>query len=91
MYMRMPSWGLSLMERNYQMVSPNAKKKYKDKKFGFGGKKKDNKWNTKESYNDVSGFKARVAHGKDGKKFGKGRKSNKHPGKEARRKMKAYK
>ncbi|XP_051989493.1 probable rRNA-processing protein EBP2 [Xyrauchen texanus] len=70
---------------------PNSKRKYKDKKFGFGGKKKGSKWNTKESHNDVSGFKAKVAHGKGGKKFGKGGKSNKRPGKESRRKMKARK
>ncbi|KAG7481581.1 hypothetical protein MATL_G00068080 [Megalops atlanticus] len=69
---------------------PNAKRKYKDQKFGFGGKKRGSKWNTKESHNDMSGFRANVAHGKGGKKFGKGgkQKSNKRPGKDARRKMK---
>ncbi|KAK3567790.1 hypothetical protein QTP86_026460 [Hemibagrus guttatus] len=70
---------------------PNAKRKFKDSKFGFGGKKKGTKWNTKESYNDVSGFRAKVAHGKAGKKFSKGGNKNKRPGKEARRKMKARK
>ncbi|MCJ8731874.1 hypothetical protein PDJAM_G00204940 [Pangasius djambal] len=70
---------------------PNAKRKYKDTKFGFGGKKKGTKWNTKESHNDVSGFRAKVAHGKVGKKFSKGGKKNKRPGKESRRKMKARK
>ncbi|XP_062848975.1 probable rRNA-processing protein EBP2 [Trichomycterus rosablanca] len=69
---------------------PNAKRKYKDKKFGFGGKKKGGKWNTKESHNDVSGFKSKVANGKTGKKFSKGGK-NKRPGKEARRKIKSRK
>ncbi|XP_017558886.1 probable rRNA-processing protein EBP2 [Pygocentrus nattereri] len=70
---------------------PNAKRKYKDQKFGFGGKKKGSKWNTKESFNDVSGFRAKTAHGKGGKKFNKGGKKNKRPGKETRRKMKARK
>lgn len=70
---------------------PNAKRKFKDQKFGFGGKKSGKKWNTKESYNDVSGFRASVAHGKGGKggKKGKGGKQNKRPGKSVRRKMKA--
>lgn len=58
------------------VFSPNAKRKYKDNKFGFGGKKKGSKWNTKDSHDDVSGFRSKVAHGKGGKKFGKGGKSN---------------
>ncbi|XP_029988061.1 putative rRNA-processing protein EBP2 [Sphaeramia orbicularis] len=73
---------------------PNAKRKFKDQKFGFGGKKSGKKWNTKESYDDVSGFRAKVAHGKVGKggkkgKGGKGGKQNKRPGKSVRKKMKA--
>ncbi|XP_064153548.1 probable rRNA-processing protein EBP2 [Anguilla rostrata] len=70
---------------------PNAKRKFKDQKFGFGGKKRGSKWNTKESHNDMSGFKAKVAHGKGGKKFGKGgkQKPNKRPGKDTRRKTKS--
>ncbi|XP_028259125.1 putative rRNA-processing protein EBP2 [Parambassis ranga] len=67
---------------------PNAKRKYKDRKFGFGGKKSGQKWNTKESYNDVSSFRAKVAHAKGGKK-GKGGKQNKRPGKSVRQKMKS--
>ncbi|XP_077391324.1 putative rRNA-processing protein EBP2 isoform X2 [Festucalex cinctus] len=69
---------------------PNAKRKYKDQKFGFGGKKSGKKWNTKESHNDVSSFRAKVANAKGptGKK-GKGGKQNKRPGKSSRRKMKA--
>ncbi|KAJ8346203.1 hypothetical protein SKAU_G00303960 [Synaphobranchus kaupii] len=69
---------------------PNAKRKFKDQKFGFGGKKRGSKWNTKESHNDVSGFKAKVAHGKGGKKFGREgkQKPNKRPGKDTRRRMK---
>ncbi|XP_072543116.1 probable rRNA-processing protein EBP2 [Salminus brasiliensis] len=70
---------------------PSAKRKYKDQKFGFGGKKKGSKRNTKDSHDDVSGFRAKMAHGKGGKKFGKGGKKNKRPGKETRRKMKARK
>ncbi|XP_040896808.1 probable rRNA-processing protein EBP2 [Toxotes jaculatrix] len=70
---------------------PNAKRKYKDQKFGFGGKKSGKKWNTKESYNDVSSFRAKMAHAKGGKggKKGKGGKQNKRPGKAVRKKMKA--
>lgn len=66
---------------------PNAKRKFKDQKFGFGGKKSGTKWNTKESYNDVSGFRAKVAHAK-GPKGGKRGNKNKRPGKSVRRKMK---
>nr|XP_020031321.1 probable rRNA-processing protein EBP2 [Castor canadensis] len=43
---------------------PSAKRRYKNQKFGFGGKKKGTKWNTRESYDDVSSFRAKVAHGK---------------------------
>ncbi|XP_029906282.1 putative rRNA-processing protein EBP2 [Myripristis murdjan] len=70
---------------------PNAKRKYKDQKFGFGGKKSGKKWNTKESHNDVSSFRAKVAHGKGGPggKKGKGGKHNKRPGKSVRKKMKS--
>ncbi|TKS74246.1 putative rRNA-processing protein EBP2 [Collichthys lucidus] len=69
----------------------NAKRKYKDQKFGFGGKKSGKKWNTKESYNDVSSFRAKTAHGKGGKggNKGKGGKQNKRPGKSVRKKMKS--
>lgn len=66
---------------------PNAKRKFKDKKFGFGGKKSGTKWNTKESYNDVSGFRAKVAHSKGPQGAKRGNK-NKRPGKSVRRKMK---
>ncbi|XP_039591182.1 probable rRNA-processing protein EBP2 [Polypterus senegalus] len=71
------------------MKGSNAKRKYKDKKFGFGGKKRGSKWNTKESYDDVSGFRSKVAHGKVGGMRGKGGKKavNNRPGKNARKKM----
>ncbi|XP_019953811.1 probable rRNA-processing protein EBP2 [Paralichthys olivaceus] len=70
---------------------PNAKRKFKDQKFGFGGKKSGKKWNTKESFNDVSSFRAKVANAKAGKggKKGKVGKQNKRPGKAARKKMKS--
>ncbi|KAM9762266.1 putative rRNA-processing protein EBP2 [Menidia menidia] len=69
---------------------PNAKRKFKDQKFGFGGKKSGKKWNTKESFNDVSSFRPKVAHAKAGKggKRGQGGRQNKRPGKSVRRKMK---
>ncbi|XP_015725403.1 probable rRNA-processing protein EBP2 [Coturnix japonica] len=67
---------------------PNAKRRYKDQKFGFGGKKKGSKWNTKDSFNDVSSFKSKVAHNKGPRKGGK-KAANKRPGKRARQKMKS--
>ncbi|XP_059922746.1 probable rRNA-processing protein EBP2 [Gadus macrocephalus] len=73
---------------------PNAKRKSKDDRFGFGGKKSGKKWNTKESHNDVSTFRSKTAHGKGGgkggKKGGKGA-QNKRPGKSVRKKMKSHK
>ncbi|XP_068563768.1 probable rRNA-processing protein EBP2 [Cebidichthys violaceus] len=71
---------------------PNAKRKYKDQRFGFGGKKSGRKWNTKESHNDVSSFRAKVANAKGskgGKKGAKGGKQNKRPGKSVRKKIKS--
>lgn len=50
---------------------PSAKRRYKNQKFGFGGKKKGSKWNTRESYDDVSSFRAKTAHGKGLKRPGK--------------------
>uniref|UniRef100_A0A8D2PA26 EBNA1 binding protein 2 n=1 Tax=Zosterops lateralis melanops TaxID=1220523 RepID=A0A8D2PA26_ZOSLA len=69
---------------------PNAKRRYKNQKFGFGGKKKGSKWNTKESFNDVSSFQSKVAHNKGPGKGGRGGKGGKkkRPGKRARQKMK---
>lgn len=66
---------------------PNAKRRYKNQKFGFGGKKKGSKWNTRESYDDVSSFRAKKAHGKVMRPGKKG--SNKRPGKRTRAKMKS--
>lgn len=67
---------------------PNAKRRYKNQKFGFGGKKKGSKWNTKDSFNDVSSFRSKVAHNKGPGKGGK-KALNKRPGKRARQKMKS--
>ena len=45
-----------------------VKRNYKDKKFGFGGKKKGSKMNNKESVNDISGYRRpQNASGKGGK------------------------
>lgn len=68
----------------------STKRKFKDQKFGFGGKKSGKKWNTKESYNDVSGFRAKVAHGKGAPRGPKGKfgNKNKRPGKSVRNKAK---
>lgn len=66
-----------------------AKRMAKDKKFGFGGKKRGTKQNTKESADDISGFKKFKRPGAGGgfnKKLGKA--ANKRPGKEKRMKMK---
>nr|XP_034979792.1 probable rRNA-processing protein EBP2 isoform X2 [Zootoca vivipara] len=66
---------------------PSAKRRYKNQKFGFGGKKKGSKWNTRESHNDTSNFRASVAHHKGPGKAGK-KGANKRPGKKVRQKMK---
>jgi len=70
-----------------------AKRNAKDKKFGFGGKKRNVKRNDKKSTDDVSGFKPFNKGGKGGKpgfkggkKLGKG--ANKRPGKANRQKIK---
>ncbi|XP_006153793.1 probable rRNA-processing protein EBP2 [Tupaia chinensis] len=67
---------------------PSAKRRYKNQKFGFGGKKKGSKWNTRESHDDVSSFRAKTAHGKGLRRPGK-KGSNKRPGKRTREKMKS--
>ncbi|XP_074491075.1 putative rRNA-processing protein EBP2 [Sebastes fasciatus] len=68
---------------------PNSKRKYKDNRFGFGGKKSGKKWNTKESHNDVSSFRARVANAKGSKGGKKAGNQNKRPGKSVRKKIKS--
>ncbi|XP_043251919.1 probable rRNA-processing protein EBP2 homolog isoform X1 [Colletes gigas] len=64
-----------------------AKRKMKDSKFGFGGKKRGNKKNTKTSSADVSEYKRPSKPGKDFKK--KGGKPNQRLGKGRRVQMKA--
>lgn len=66
------------MDQIFSFRSSSGKRKYKDQKFGYGGKKSGMKWNTKDSYNDVSSFRAKVAHNKGNKggKKGKGGKQN---------------
>jgi len=59
----------------------NAKRKSKDDKFGFGGKKRGLKKNTKESNDAVSEYRRPSFH----KSTGKG---NARPGKERRKKLK---
>ena len=55
----------------------HAKRKYKDQKFGYGGKKRGIKKNTKNSVNDVSEFRR------------PGGQKRQRPGKNRRMKMKA--
>merc|ERR1712083_7685 len=64
-----------------------AKRNFKDKKFGFGGKKRGMKKNDKKSADDVSSFKPFNKGGSGpNKKLGKGK--LKRPGKDKRQKMK---
>eukprot|EP00090_Calanus_glacialis_P021626 TRINITY_DN3337_c0_g1_i1.p1 TRINITY_DN3337_c0_g1~~TRINITY_DN3337_c0_g1_i1.p1 ORF type:complete len:337 (+),score=132.40 TRINITY_DN3337_c0_g1_i1:53-1063(+) len=73
-----------------------GKRNAKDKKFGYGGKKRNIKKNDKNSTDDVSGFKPFNKGGaggsksgaKGGKKLGKG--AIKRPGKGNRQKMKNH-
>lgn len=67
-----------ITDQMFSFRSSSGKRKYKDQKFGYGGKKSGMKWNTKDSYNDVSSFRAKVAHNKGNKggKKGKGGKQN---------------
>ncbi|KAM9239223.1 LOW QUALITY PROTEIN: putative rRNA-processing protein EBP2 [Leptosomus discolor] len=66
---------------------PNAKR-YKNQKIGFGGKKKGSKWNTMESFNDISSFRSKVALNKGPGNRGK-KALNKRLGKRERQKMKS--
>lgn len=69
---------------NWLYSRPNAKRRYKNQKFGFGGKKKGSKWNTRESYDDVSSFRAKTAHGKGLKRPGKKGSNVSEPGGQVR-------
>ncbi|KAK9404363.1 putative rRNA-processing protein EBP2 [Crotalus adamanteus] len=75
-------------ERQPMKKGPSAKRRYKNQKFGFGGRKKGSKWNTKESYNDVSSFRASKVHNKGTGKVGK-KGAKKRPGKKMRQKIKS--
>jgi rRNA-processing protein EBP2 len=62
----------------------HAKRRYKDQKFGFGGKKRGMKRNTKNSTSDVSEFR------RPGKPKQSGApQKHKRPGKSRRLQMKA--
>jgi len=64
-----------------------AKRNFKDKKFGFGGKKRGIKKNDKKSADDVSSYKRfDKGGGAPNKKLGKGK--MKRPGKDKRQKTK---
>ena len=63
-----------------------AKRNFKDKKFGFGGKKRGMKKNDKKSADDVTSFKPFKKGDGPNKKLGKGK--LKRTGKDKRQKMK---
>jgi len=75
------------------------KRNYKEKKFGFGGKKKGSKMNDKQSVNDISGYRRPklpgAKGGNSGIKGGKGKggknKRNQRMGKMRRQKHKGKK
>ncbi len=47
----------------------SKKQNFKDKKYGFGGRKKNTKYNTAESAADISDFKGKTHHKKTQKKL----------------------
>ena len=65
-----------------------AKRNFKDKKFGFGGKKRGGKANTKDSVNDVSSFRP-GNKAKGSKKGGSVGNKKQRPGKSRRKQMKS--
>lgn len=67
----------------------NEKKQFKDKKFGFGGKKKGSKGNTKQSTDDISSYRPFRANPKNKRAGGKSK--AKRPGKQKRQQMKSKK
>ncbi|GBP78191.1 Probable rRNA-processing protein EBP2 homolog [Eumeta japonica] len=64
----------------------NKKRISKDKKFGFGGKKRGSKLNTRESSNEIGSFNSSNKHNFRSKK-----KNNQRPGKSKRNKAKGKK
>jgi len=77
-----------------QGSNPAERRKFKDKKFGFGGKKKGMKANTKDSVNDTTSYRRPSAkggikqRGKPGGSGGGGA-GKKRPGKSKRQKSKS--
>jgi len=74
-------------------VAAAERRKFKDKKYGFGGKKKGMKANTKDSVNDVSSYSRSGKKGGGGFKGKKGGAAgrgaaSKRPGKSRRQNMK---
>lgn len=65
----------------------NKRRAMKDKKFGFGGKKKGSKLNTRESSNNFEGFNGHAAQKKNfkTKSFKVNSKKNQRPGKSKRK------
>lgn len=83
------------VSKNMDFLDNKSKKvlerrKMRDKKFGFGGKKRGSKMNTRESAADVSDYQTSDKINKRGKMLNKGKqKGNKRPGKNRRAKTKA--
>ena len=72
---------------SFILRAASTKRSFKDKKFGFGGKKKGSKINNRKSTDDVSGFRHNRPRKPGGGKGGK----SQRPGKNRRNKMKAKK
>ena len=73
----------------------DSKKQFKDKKFGFGGKKKGGKSNTRNSTDDVTSYKPFRANPKNKQGIKRNKKNsgakNKRVGKQRRQQMKSKK
>lgn len=87
---------MDFLDKKQGGVSKKAleKRKMRDKKFGFGGKKRGSKLNTRESAADVSEFEqpGKPNRGGKGRKVMKGKpKGNKRLGKSRRAKVKGKK
>jgi len=63
----------SRLQQLTKNMKGNNKRAHRNKKFGFGGKKRNLKSNSKESHGDVSGFKKSVHGNKKNKRPGKNR------------------
>lgn len=66
---------MSKLERLTQNAKVNNKRLHKNKKFGFGGRKRNMKSNDKESHSRISGFKKNVHGNKKSKRPGKNRRA----------------